>query len=263
MKLLLFALTVITLSVGCNKKEEQTKTYVPRILTKNEGFNNYPKQKSDSLAIFQVTSSNREQFSVKFRDTTVSIQTDASGKNKSADKFSSAQFINTQKTCLLVQLADSTGLVAPSFLISLKGDGLEVISLYRASNGPQDLKYTTGINKVSAAGYLVDNDFFITNVNAKAYLIQRQNPAERIQGQFILTSPDRQTVIFLVKNALYQVHYPSGEVSTEPLKGAAPKDVSGVYTWIQNNYSFQKGKKGISFLKYNDDDRIVDIKEFR
>lgn len=263
MKLFLFALTVITLSVGCNKKEEQTKTYLPRILTKNESFNHYPEQKSDSLTIFNVVNSKPQQFSVRFRDTTISIQTDASDKNKTADKFTSAQFINTQKTCLLVQLADSTGLVGPSYLVSLKGKELEVVSLYRASNGSQDQKFSTGINRIGAAGYLVDNDFFITNVNAKVYLIKRQNPAERIQGQFLLMSPDRQTAVFLVQRSLYQVHYPSAEVSTESLKGDVPQDIPGVYAWIQNNYSFQKNKKSISFLKYNDDDRIVDIKEFK
>lgn len=263
MKLFLYALTLITLSVGCSKKEEQTKTYLPRILTKNEGFNHYPEQKSDSLSIFNVGNSSPQQFSVKFRDTTVRIQTDAGDKSKSTDKFISAQFINTQKTCLLVQPADSTGLVGTSYLISLKGKGLEVISLYRASNGSQDQKFTKGINRVGAAGYLVDNDFFITNVNARAYLIKRQNPEERIQGQFLLMSPDRQTVVFLVQKSLYQVHYPSAEVATETLKGDVPQDIPGVYAWIQNNYSFQKNKKSISFLKYNDDDRIVDIKEFK
>ncbi len=263
MKLFLYALALITLSIGCNKKEEQTKSYLPRILTKNEGFNRFPERKSDSLTIYTVANSHPQQFSVMFRDTTVRIQTDASDKNKSTDKFISAQFINTQKTSLLVQLADSTGLVSPSYIISLKGKGLEVISLYRPSNGSQDQKFTKGINRVGAAGYLVDNDFFITNVNAKAYLIKRQNPAERIQGQFLLMSPDRQTAVFLVQRSLYQVHYPSAEVSTELLKGDVPQDIPGVYAWIQNNYSFQKNKKSISFLKYNDDDRIVDIKEFK
>ena len=263
MKLFFIAATLITFVIGCSKKEESTKTYIPRTLTTNEGFNRYPEQKADSITIVKVGNTNPQQFRIKFRDTVMRIQTDPSDQNSANDKFTSAQFINTQKTCLLVQLADSTGLVAPSYLISLKGSGIEVISLYLASNGSQDKKFSTGVNKVGGAGYLVDNDFFITNVNAKVYFVKRQNPAERIQGQFLLMSPDRQTIVFLVGKSLYQVHYTSAEVSTESLSGDIPKDIPGVYRWIQHNYSFQKNKKGISFLKYNDDDRIVDIKEFQ
>lgn len=160
-------------------------------------------------------------------------------------------------------MADNSGLAAPSYIIALKNGKLNVVSLYRASNGKEDTKYTTGINKLGRAGYLVNNDFFITNVNANVNLVKRQNPEERIQGEFILNSPDKTTLVFLTPSSLYQVHYPSDEVVNEKLAKPAPQSDAELTEWVKNNYIWAKNKKGITFLKFNDSDRIVDIKEFQ
>lgn len=263
MKLPFLAIILIALAAGCSKNEDQSKTYTPKPLTVNTTFNEYPEKKADSMTIVKTTVNQKEEFSVKFRDTTVLIATDPADKKKTAGKFSFAQFVNTQKTSALVHIADSAGLSATTYLIALKNHELQVISLYRPSNGSQDKKFSEGINRLSGAGYLVDNDFFVTNVNSKVYLIRRQNPQERIQGQYFLMSPDRQTIAFLVDKSIYQVNYPTDEVLAQPLAANSPKEVSAIYAWIQASYSFHKDKKGVSFLKYNDNNRVVDIKEFK
>ncbi|MGY0038676.1 hypothetical protein [Pedobacter sp. NJ-S-72] len=149
-------------------------------------------------------------------------------------------------------------------MIATNNGKLEAVSLYRPSNGKDDQKYTTGINtKVGATGYLVNNDFFITNVTSKVYLLKRQHPDERIQGQFLLLSPDKQTIIFAVKDFLYQVHYRSNEDLNEPIAPDSPQDIASIYKWITANYTFRKNKNGVTFLRYNDDDRIVDMRQPR
>lgn len=264
MKLYLLALTLTTLVVSCNKQEEKIKTYIPRILTKNESFNDYPEKKSDSISIYKLNKTGQgDVLSVKFRDSTVSIQTDPQDPKKATGKFSFAEFANTQKTCLLVQSADSTGLVAPSYLIALKDGKLDVISLYRPSTGGSAAQSGLGINRLGRTGHLVDNDFFITGVTAKAYLLKRQNPDQRIQGKFLILSPDRKTIVFAAPKSLYQVNYITDETLTESLPADLPQDITTIYQWVQNNYSFQKNRQGVSFLKSNDNDRIVDIKEFK
>lgn len=271
MKLKLYAPLLLAVLLGCQKKENE-KTYVSRVLSANESFNEFQKNNGDSLVIYgsnetdSLQGDNEEKdqkLRVKFGDTIVRVQTNAKNKGISADRFASAQFLNTQKTCLLVQLSDSTGLVAPFYLIVIKDNKLEVVSLFRASTGQDDERFTKGMTKVGRSGYLINNDFFITTVNAKAYLIKRQNPEERIQGLYFLNSPDKRTLAFLVSSSLYQVHYPTGTVFTQPLSSKAPTTPSALFGWIQSNFYWEKDAKGISFLKENpDEDRVIDIKDF-
>lgn len=263
MKLYLLALTLMTLVISCNK-EENIKTYTPRILTKNEAFNDYLEKKTDSITIYKSNKKGKEDLLlVKFRDSIVSIQVDPNNSKKTTDNFTFAEFANTQKTCLLVQSADSIGPVAPSYLIALKDGKLDVISLYRPSTDASPKESGLGINRLGRTGHLVDNDFFITGVTARAYLLKRQNPEQRIQGKFLILSPDRKTIVFATPKSLYQVNYITDETSTENLPADLPQDITSVYQWVQNNYSFQKNRQGVSFLKSNDNDRIVDIKEFK
>lgn len=271
-KLLLLLLFPVILS-SCQKKEK-TKTYVSRALAATEDFNQY-QGPGEAVALTIVKTDStvntskdgsvpQDRFSIKFRDTTVSIQNHLSDKNPVASQFSVAEFLNTQKTTILVQGADSSGLVAPFYLISLKNNKLDIVSLYRASNGKEDQKFTRGLNKVGRSGYMINNDFFITTVNAKVYTLKRQIPEERIQGLYFVTSSDRNTLVFMGASALYEVHYPTGSVFTQPLPSKVPKEQGSVYAWIQNNFSWQKNAQGISFLKADkDDNRIVDIREFK
>lgn len=260
----LFFILVILTFIGCNKKEDQSKTYTSKVLTSYETFNEQPLSKGDSITILKVTEEKESSFRVKFRDTTVRIQINPSDSSVVSEKFSFAKFVNTQKTALLVQIADKSGLVAPSFLIALKNGKLDVVSLYRESKGNQDQKFTKGITKVGATGYIVDNDFYVTNVKTNVYLIKRQNPTERIQGDFLMISPDKQTLTFLVANSIYQVNFPSDEVVTLALPSNAPKQESAIYEWLQKSYHFEKNNKGLYFLQSNkEDNRIRNISEFK
>lgn len=264
MKKCLLALTLMTLIFGCSKDEEKIKNYVPRVLTKNEAFNQYSEKKADSITIYKLNKPEQEEWlSVKFRDSTVSIQTDPSDTKKSTQHFTFAEFINTQKTSLLVQTADATASVAPVYIISLKDGKLEVVSLERPTKPGPGEKSGLGINRLGRTGHLINNDFFITGVTAKAYLLKRQDPEQRIAGKFLMLSPDRQTIVFATPKELYQVNFITDETLTQAFPGDLPSEVPAIYSWVQNNFSFQKNKQGVSFLKKNDSDRIVDISEFK
>jgi len=273
MKTCFCALFILTVLIGCRNGKTE-KIYLPRNLTVGEDFNTYTKDNNIPFTVLKAIATEKPAksadqesvnvYSIKFRDTTIRIQPNEADKDMVVDKFAVAQFVNTQKTCLLVQLSDNTGLIAPFYLLTLKNNQLEVVKLYRASTGKQDKEVTKGMFSLGNSGYLINNDYFITNVNAKVYTIKRQKPDERIQGEFFLKSADKQTLVFLLTDSFYEVHYPSGETFTLPFPAALPNNKSALYSWIQTNFSWQKNNKGISFLMENkDNDRIVDIKEFK
>ena len=269
MKILLYSFLLSATLLGC-KNEEATKAYVPTVLTANERFNEYQKSVEDSLVLVKYENKDKgveglkELFSVKFRDSIIGIQADAANPAALSSKFGFAQYVNTQKTCLLVQVADSSGITPRCYLIALK-DGLpKIMSLYRPSNGAEDSRFTKGVIKAGNSGYLVNNDFFVANVNARVYLIKRQNPEQRIPGIYMVNSPDKSTLVFVINSSFYEVNYPTGEVLTLPVDKEAPKETGALFNWIQSNYIWKKNAKGISFLtKRPDDDRIVDISEFK
>ena len=197
---------------------------------------------------------------IKRGDTTALVQLNPDDTASIARDFSSAIFINTQKTTILAQVKDESGLTAPFVLFTLKDGNTEVVQLYRASKNTPDEK-VMGLYRVGRDGYLINQDFFITNVNAKVYLMKRENPEERINGQFFMMSPDKETMVFMMPSGkLYQIHYSTGETHSEPL-GISP-NAEGLYNHVQSNFSWAKTKRGISFLKKSNNDRIVDISEF-
>ncbi|MHA4894732.1 hypothetical protein ACXZ1K_08275 [Pedobacter sp. PWIIR3] len=269
MKNLIYVFAVVILFASCKGKHESV--YVPRVLNDTERFNSY--QEGDALFIVKYGTDERlaedknaeGEFSVKFRDTLIKIQTNPSDKAAVADKFSFAQYVNTQKTSILVQIADKSGLTAPCYIINLNENKIDVVSLYRASSGSNDKEFTKGLVKVAKTGYLINNDFFITNVNAKAYLIKREKPEERIQGDFFLLSHDKQTLVFLTKTSLYQVHYATNEVLNTVLPAQSGTNPDQVALFIQSNYKWVTAN-GISFLqKINKggSDKVVDIATFK
>jgi hypothetical protein len=256
---------------SCQKKEAE-KIYPARSLTAKEDFNQFEKENENALTVFKYGSENAksdaqasdETFGLKFRDTTVKIQINASDKSAVADQFAFAEFLNSQKSALLVQIADHSGLIAPFYLISVKNGKLDVASIYRPSNGKEDKRFTKGLSRIGRSGYLINNDFFISTVNVRVYPIKRQHPKERIQGLHFMNSADKKTLVFLVSSALYQVNYPTDEVYTQPLSAKMPKTPAEIFPWIQNHYTWQTDARGVSFLKENkDDNRIIDLKEFK
>lgn len=268
MKNKLYALIFSVLIFGCQAKKSE-RILTPRAISSNEDFNFYPDAKDNTLAVVKYAGAGvgpevkdgKEVFEVKWGDTLIRIQPDPSDGKFIRDKFSTAEFVNTQKTALLVQVADSANRVGPIFLITLKDNKPEVASLYRASKGAKDIRYTKGIVRVGNSGYLINNDYFVTTVNAKVYQIPRQNPEERIQGDFFVKSRDKTTFVFLVKGAFYQVNYPTGDVYTEPLPKSAPNDLGNVYKWVQENFAWVKNAKGISFFKQIDQNKVVDMRK--
>lgn len=267
MKKALYALVLSVIFFSCQQNQDSV-TYTPREITADEKFNGYIEGADSAFSIRinkdEASSSEvKETYHVKFKDTLVKILINKDDPNSATDKFASVQFINTQKTTLLVQIADKSGLTAPCYLLAANEGKLEVISLYRPSTGKEDAKYTKGINRLGRAGYIINNDFFITNVNAQVYLIKRQNPDERIQGEFVLNSPDKTTLIFLTANSLYQVNYQSNEVLDERYTNAGPQSAAEIPEWVRANFIWKKNKKGMTFLRFTDNNRIVDIKEFQ
>ncbi|MCZ4243575.1 hypothetical protein [Pedobacter punctiformis] len=266
MKLKLCAILFSVVLLSCQQeKEKKEKTYTARAFVVSESFNEIPKKKEDVLSVFKSDSTNKpdgQQFSIKFKDTVLSIQVNAKDK-KTADHFSMAQFINTQETAVLVQLAGNK-VVAPFYIVSLKNGSPEVISLNRPSNGKEDLKYTKGLEEQRRSSYVINNDFLITIVNGKVYPIKRQREDERIQGSYFLNSPDKSTLVFLTPSSLYQVNYLTNEVFNLPVSSKIISDSIRIFQNIQSNYNWHKNVNGTSFLKENaDDNRIVDIKEFK
>jgi hypothetical protein len=268
MKNKLYALILSLLIFGCQEKKSEI-VLIPRTINSNEDFNAYSEDKDNVLTVVKYAEQGEQSkdkegkpaFAVKFRDTLIRIQPDPSDRKFISDKFSAAEFVNTQKTALLVEVSDSTGLVGPGYLITLKNNKPEVVSLYRASTGANDNRVSKGMIRVGSSGYLVNNDFFVTTVNAKVYVLPRQHPQERIQGDFFLKSSDKTTFVFLVSGAFYQVNYPTGDVYTEPLPKTAPKGLGNVYKWVQDNYAWVKNGKGVSFFKQIDQNKVIDMRK--
>jgi len=262
MKLRLFVLLFSVVTASCQKT---TKVYIPREPSAGEDLNQSPQGPALTIQKYEGTDKKQgETFGIKFGDTTVRISGKGDPKSP-ADRFSIAQFINTQKSCLLVQTADSTGLIAPFYLLNLNNGKLDVISLNRPSKGNDDARYTKGLTKIGLSGYLINNDYYVAAVYAKLYAVKRQVPEERIQGLYFLNSPDKKTLVFLISYTLYEVYYPTGETFSQLLSSKAPADnPEHLYQWIQENYSWQKDAKHISFLKANvEDNRIRNFSEFK
>jgi hypothetical protein len=259
MKKVLYLFALSALVYGCGGKEISA-TYTPRVLTETEKFNESNDGPDTALKVVKYSGDEKDAkdlVSVKYRDTVVNIK--LGGTDSSAtSKFASANFINTQKTALLVQIADQSG-KAPYFIIAQKEGKLDVVSLYRPSNGKMDLEFTKGAIPVGRNGFLVNNDFFVANVTAKVYLLKRQKPEERIQGEFIANSPDRTTLAFLTSqtSTLYQVNYVANQSLDLPISKEVTSDV---YRYVQKNFTWQANAGGIYFFK---PDKVVDISAFK
>ncbi|PWS26479.1 hypothetical protein DHW03_17015 [Pedobacter yonginense] len=260
MKITFLALFLSVSLLACKPRKNE-KTYSPRALTTNESFNEFPDAKDNILTIVQHESSDVDLFAIQYKDTIISIKKDP---KPVASKFSEARYLNSQKTALLVQVADGSGLVSPFYIVYLKNGNLQVIDLDRASKGKNDSKITKGLEEISRTSFIVNNDFLITSVNGTVYPIKRQEPNERIQGKFFMYSSDRTTLVFLTENSLYQVNYKTGETLNLPVDASLLNQPETLVSNIQQGYSWIRNDRGTLFLLKNpDEDRIVDIKEFK
>ncbi|WP_276090023.1 hypothetical protein [Pedobacter sp. JY14-1] len=266
MKKAVYLLVLSAVVYSCGKKGPSA-TYVPRTITVTEKFNDSNDQADSALKIVKYTADEKEEaaskdlMAITFRDTLVNIKLHESDSG-AVGKFGFAEFINTQKTAILAQISDNSGLTAPFFVIALKDGKLDVVSLYRPSNGKMDSEFTKGQTRIGRNGYLVNNDFFVANVNAKVYILKRQKPEERIQGEFLGNSPDRTTLAFLTSqtSSVYQTNYVSGEVLDQPLSKEALEDA---YRYVQKNFTWQPNKNGTYFFKPGSAENPVDISSFK
>jgi hypothetical protein len=256
MKLSFYCLLLSVFLVRCTYKENE-KTYLPDVIQSNRTFNGYADEQDSTLTFTAhkdksgtaVGANPKIWYQVKFGDTVVKVQTNPADPASGNKKFIRGQFLNTQKTTLLAQIADSTGLAAKFYLIALKDHALQVTELSRPSTS-QSNKALLGLIEVGRSGYVVNNDFFVSYVNPKVYYLKRPNPDERINGQFFLKSPDSQTVIFLMPNSeLYQVSYATNEVYSVPLGMDASKQ--GIYDFAEQNFTWIKNDRGVQFLMPN------------
>ncbi|MFC3559806.1 hypothetical protein [Pedobacter jamesrossensis] len=260
MKKTLIALFLSAALFAC-KDQKIEKIIHPRDLKPNESFNEFPKVKGDAFAFVKVDSGKKlgDVYAIKFKDTVISVQNDP---KPLADKFFVSRFLNTQKTALLAQVADSSDLVSPFYIISLKNGQIDAIKLERASIGKDDKKVTAGLQEISLSIVLVNNDFVVTLINGNVYPLKRQNDSERIQGRFLLNSADKNTLIFATANSLYQVNYKTGE--TYDLIVAPGKLNAATFTKdIMQNYRWEKTPKGTSFLKEYDSNKILELSDFK
>jgi len=260
MKITLFALFLSVAFFSC-KQEKSEKTYTPRALTADDSFNETTKSKDDALKSLKIDSGIKEGdvFVLTFKDTAILIK---DAPKPLANRFYQPRFMNTQKTAALVQVADSSGLVSPFYIVALRNGMPEVVKLDRPSNGANDRKITVGLQEISLSTLLINNDYVITTINGRVYPVKRQSESERIQGRFIVNSADKSTLVFATENSLYQVNYKTGETFNLPVS-AETLNPRTLVNNIQQNYSWQKNTNGTLFLKENDDDKIVDISEFK
>ncbi|MGM9477402.1 hypothetical protein ACS5PU_13260 [Pedobacter sp. GSP4] len=262
MKITLYAFIISIVLFGCGSSSE--KTYKARPIAANEDFNVFPKSKKEILTIVKTDSgalAYADRFAINYKDTTITID---DVPKPAAKKFLSASFINTQKTAVLVQVSDGSGKKAPFYIIYLNDGKTEVVSLNKASKGAEDKKYTNGLEELTRTSILINNDYFINTVNSKVYPVKRQKEDERIQGKFFMYSSDKTTLVFLTANSLYQTNVANGETFTLPLPASLTSQPETLVSNIQRDYTWVPSANGTPFLKKNaDDDRIVDIKEFK
>lgn len=251
----------VTLFACGDAKLEKNLTSKP--FTDQDDFNEFPKYKDKILTIEDVYDKNPDSsggFIVKLKDTALNIQ---DGSKPVATKYQDARYVNSQKTAVLVQIQDGAGKISPFYIITLKDGQPAAVALSVASNGARDKEFANGIDEITRTTLIVNNDFVVATVRGKVYPIKRKTPGEMIQGKFILYSADKQTLVFAVENGLYQVNYLTGETLNLPVSAKILKSATMVRD-VQQNFSWEKNSRGTLFLKENpDDDRIVDIREFK
>jgi len=252
MKKLLYLLTIFLMG-SCADHETIEQVYIPHIINPGETFNDYPSEKDSSITFIMhrekegktLGANPKIWYQVKFGDTVVRIQTKKQDPNYSNGKFIQGRFMNTQKTTLLAQIADDLGFKAKFYFISLRNHQLTVTELKRQTEeegNPDGI----GLIHLGGEGYLLNNDFLINPVNAKVYFLKRENPEKRIQGRYLMKSPDEGTLVFLRPSSLYQVNYQNDESYSVPFR--IDPTQPGLYMHIQENYIWKTKRPGLSFL---------------
>lgn len=264
MKFPYLALVVLALFLfGCNTREEVFKTITPRLVKDKDIYDEELTGEKSPLSIYKIEASGaaadtETPFSIKLGDTTIALQ---SSENEGVrfHKFRFAKFLNDQETCVMVNCVDSTTQQHKFFLIVARGKNIEAIDLYRPTD-EASRKINNNENRIGGVATLYNNDIVLRRRDLKVFFLKRVSEMERIPGNFVLQSPDRQTLVFQQPpNKLYQVNYLSGATSTITVDRNQLEDPENFHTWIRTDFSWKKDKKGNTFLKQNDNNEIVEM----
>lgn len=265
---LIFGLSAL---VSCQQQEETT-AIVPEVLQADTVFKE-SKDKSFDLKILEKpgmagqssTAADSAVFTIQLNDKPLGIRLEAAdgAEGQVLTEFAMATFINAQHTAMLVQVKDQSGLTAPFYIVSLKSAEVKAYRLYRASLGEGSSRFAKGQSAIGRSLYLINNDFVLTRVDGRVYLLKRQNPEERIAGVHVMNSKDKKTLVFLVNSTLYQVNYQTGKNRTFILPANTVLKPVALFAWIQQNLTWEKDQDGDYFLQpAASDNRIRSLNEF-
>jgi len=161
-------------------------------------------------------------------------------QERSLYNFDDVTYLNPAKTSFIARISGPYSLGTRFYLFTAQQSGLKVYSIDRPTviegNGTWEYR---DMLKIGPDLLLVDNDYIFDQSNGKAYEITRPGK-DRIRGEFAALSPDGQTVVFTTSHLLYQYHYPSREVYTEPIDEQQLAKIVGNKTkeWPYNYFSW-------------------------
>lgn len=205
---------------------------------------------------------------INYRDTTIcfnpnlkNLVEDYQPDEISLSDFYKIYYLNPQKTAFLADMPGPSSISSRVFVFSAQLNGLKVYRIERPvqkqiTSGDESIY--VGVSKIGGNLLLVNNDYLFNQRTAKAYLIPRPDPKERMQADFTTLSPDRKTVVFNAKGSstdqfdyIYQFHYPSGKFETDSIPAGKYQSplLDKKKKWPETHYVWNKDANGRMFLK--------------
>lgn len=175
--------------------------------------------------------------------------------------FYTIYYLNPQKTAFLADMPGPSHISSRAFVFSAQLNGLKIYRIERPVKeqvSSRDENIYMGISKIGGNLLLVNNDYLFNQRTAKAYLIPRPDPKERMQADFTILSPDGKTVVFNAKGSstdrfdyIYQFHYPSGKFETDSIPADQYQSplLDKKKKWPETHYDWNKDANGRMFLK--------------
>lgn len=205
---------------------------------------------------------------INYRDTTIrfnpnlkSLVEDYQSDEIPLFDFYTIYYLNPQKTVFLADMPGPSNISSRVFVFCAQPNGLKIYRVERPvkeqiSSG--DENSYMGISKIGGNLLLVNNDYLFNQRTAKAYLIPRPDPKERMHADFTVLSPDGKTVVFNAKGSstdhfdyIYQFHYPSGKFETDSIPADQYQSplLDKKKKWPETHYDWNKDANGRMFLK--------------
>lgn len=205
---------------------------------------------------------------INYRDTTIrfnpnlkNLVEDYQSDETPLSDFYTIYYLNPQKTAFLADMPGPSSIGSRVFVFCAQPNGLKVYRVERPvnkqiSSGEESIYM--GISKIGGNLLLVNNDYLFNQRTAKAYLIPRPDPKERMQADFTTLSPDGKTVVFNAKGSstdqfdyIYQFHYPSGKFETDSIPSDQYQSplTDKKKKWPETHYDWSKDANERMFLK--------------